>query len=89
MIDFMERMGIDPEDFSWQELGLCAGLGAADPALAEIFHSKADASQNFKAQAKAICDVCPVKDICLEEGIRNKEYGIWGGERLTGGKKDD
>lgn len=87
MIEFMERMGVDPMDFSWQELSLCAGLGAAQPRLAEIFHD--DKDDRLKAQAKEICAVCPVKDICLEEGIRNKEYGVWGGVTLVAGKEQN
>lgn len=32
-------------------------------------------------QALKICDMCSVKDLCLEEGMRkdNLEHGIWGG----------
>ena len=44
-----------------------------------------------------ICDTCPIKAQCLEEGMKeeNISYGIWGGlmagERLmsTGKSKDD
>jgi len=32
-------------------------------------------------QALKICDMCSVKDLCLEEGMRkdNLEHGVWGG----------
>lgn len=32
-------------------------------------------------QALKICDRCPVKDMCLEEGLKkdNLEFGVWGG----------
>ena len=39
-------------------------------------------SQNTeeKRSAKALCDECPVKLICLQSALDNKErYGIWGG----------
>lgn len=89
MIEFMERMGINPDNFEWQELSLCGSLGAADPELAEVWHSKAERDERVKAIAKEICDVCPIKKICLEEGVRNKEYGIWGGHTLQAGKVVD
>lgn len=28
---------------------------------------------------KRVCDACPVKDACLEWGIRHDEFGTWGG----------
>lgn len=30
-------------------------------------------------KARTICGHCPVKDICLEQGIVNQELGVWGG----------
>lgn len=55
-----------------------------------------DLSSNIK-MAIQICDTCPIKAQCLEEGMKeeNIPYGIWGGlmagERLTsvGKTKDD
>lgn len=79
MKDFVERLGLDPETFEWQALGLCVGV---EP---EVFHSLSDRSPRIRNQAVAICDACPMQQICLEEGIRNKEYGIWGGKRLERG----
>lgn len=29
--------------------------------------------------AKAMCDDCPIKQMCAEYGIKHAEYGIWGG----------
>lgn len=32
------------------------------------------------ADAKAVCDVCPVKDPCLEWALVHEErHGVWGG----------
>ena len=31
-------------------------------------------------EAKAVCDVCPVREDCLEHAITNREHnGVWGG----------
>lgn len=82
MKDFIERMGLDPEDFEWEALGLCVSRA---PEIPEVFHSKAVADDRVKAQAYSICASCPVREICLEEGIRNDESGIWGGKTLDKG----
>lgn len=29
--------------------------------------------------AKQICDSCPVKQECLDYGVENEFYGVWGG----------
>jgi len=31
------------------------------------------------AKAKAICAGCPVRSDCLDEGLRRREWGVWGG----------
>lgn len=82
--DFLLRLGVDPDDFTWKDLALCAKM--PEP---EVFHSLAEKDSKFEDQAKAVCAACPVRKICLEEGIRNKEYGIWGGETLVAGKVDN
>ena len=84
MIDFLLRMGLDPDDFDWKDLALCGRV--PEP---EIFHSLAEKKESVRAQSKEVCAACPVREICLEEGIRNKEYGIWGGETLVAGKVQD
>jgi WhiB family redox-sensing transcriptional regulator len=30
-------------------------------------------------RAKALCKNCPMKDACLERGLKFEEHGIWGG----------
>jgi WhiB family redox-sensing transcriptional regulator len=42
--------------------------------------------------AKRICAVCPVRQVCLETALRNRErYGVWGGlterERMRLGRR--
>lgn len=83
MRDFIERMGLDPDDFTWQALGLCVG---ADP---EVWHSRAEKDEAFEKVAKDICAVCPVRIFCEEQAIRNKETGIWGGKTFVNGKVQD
>jgi WhiB family redox-sensing transcriptional regulator len=55
----------------WRSKAACQGL---DP---EIFYPLDDEDGD---EAKAVCDVCPVREACLEHalGYREKE-GVWGG----------
>lgn len=55
----------------WKAFGACRGL---DPG---VWYPEAGESS---AAAKAICDTCPVEDVCLEMALANRErYGVWGG----------
>jgi WhiB family transcriptional regulator, redox-sensing transcriptional regulator len=57
---------------TWREAGRCKG---ADP---EVFYPEDDEDEGISA--KAICDKCPVREICLEHAITNREkIGVWGG----------
>ena len=56
---------------SWADEAACRGL---DPL---IFYPATDEEAE---DAKAVCDVCPVRDACLEHAIGNREHnGVWGG----------
>ncbi|MFD2794596.1 WhiB family transcriptional regulator [Promicromonospora vindobonensis] len=55
---------------SWHERSSCLD---EDP---EIFFAGGGVSR----KAKKICQSCPVREQCLELGLRNDErFGIWGG----------
>lgn len=56
---------------AWNEHGACRGL---DPA---IFYPPTDEEAG---PAKAVCDLCPVREPCLEHalGVRERD-GVWGG----------
>ncbi len=36
-----------------------------------------------------MCLACPVRQVCLDAGVRNSESGVWGGWYLSNGKIDD
>lgn len=36
-----------------------------------------------------MCLSCPVRQVCLDAGVRNNESGVWGGWYLSNGKIDD
>ncbi len=61
-----------PSTDGWRAHARCRGL---DPA---IFHpvNEDDAAD----EAKAVCDLCPVREPCLEYAITAREKdGVWGG----------
>ena len=55
----------------WRTYAACDGMGP------ELFYSFIEEEQ---AQAIAICELCGVREICLQYSLDNKEeYGVWGG----------
>lgn len=64
---------------SWRDFANCKG---ADP---EVFYPSdddelADLAPGYGAEAKAICEACPVLEVCLEHALVLREkHGIWGG----------
>lgn len=66
-------LSIDLNDarYAWRAYGACV-----DEDLELFFPSRGEDT----AAAKAICNGCPVKDVCLEVAVANGEkFGIWGG----------
>lgn len=63
----------------WYHLALCKGMPL------EYFYDEVESDDVFLATMKSICASCPVKKQCLEDGISNKDYGLWGGELLSNG----
>lgn len=58
-------------DRSWQRRSACKGI---DPI---VFYPATDEEA---ADAKAVCEVCPVQTECLEYAIACREHeGVWGG----------
>ncbi len=58
---------------TWREQARCRGV---DPA---IFHPPEEDDAAAEV-AKAICGVCPVREVCLEHALNVREKdGVWGG----------
>ena len=56
---------------NWRDKGACRGI---DP---DIFYPPEDDSAE---EAKAVCEVCVVRQACLEHALSNREKeGVWGG----------
>lgn len=59
-------------DTLWMHHAACAG---EDP---DQFFPDEEGKSSAKA-ARKVCATCPVAAQCAEFGVRNSEYGIWGG----------
>ncbi len=56
---------------NWRQRSACRGL---DP---EIFYPATDEEAD---EAKSICAICPVRQMCLEHALMAREReGVWGG----------
>ena len=59
------------EKMDWMTLAACRGIGS------ELFFQTEEVDIEI---AKQICDLCPVRKLCLEYAMSNRiEHGVWGG----------
>lgn len=58
---------------AWRKRAACRGVDVS------VFYPESEDEADAEA-AKAICDVCPVREACLEHALAQREReGIWGG----------
>lgn len=76
---FMRR-DYRPAETSWHEQGRCQDDDVDD---ALFYHPENERGSTRHARAdaaKAICRECPVRQICREQSLANREpFGVWGG----------
>lgn len=77
-----ELLGIDLDELEWTDLALCDGMEI------NLFYDDYESDDNVAKMIDEACLSCPVMAQCLEEGIHNSEWGVWGGVYLTSGKVD-
>lgn len=66
----------DWDDCGWRHEAICR---ESDPGLFFPAGSTGQALEEIAA-AKAVCQVCPVREQCLQFALQtNQESGIWGG----------
>jgi hypothetical protein len=66
-----------PVRYPWMDQALCRGHTAL------FFGESGERPErrNLRVeQARRICDVCPVEDLCRAHARAHREYGFWGGE---------
>lgn len=80
---YLEAKGVRLENVKWQDLALCRGL------TTNWFFDDYEQSSEHARAIDDICDLCPVKTLCYEQGIDNKEWGVHGGVYLNGRGGED
>lgn len=83
MSDVLSVIGLDLEDLEWQDLALCAGEDT------NLFYDDYESDVQVANLVDQMCLSCPVQAQCLQRGVEQGEWGVWGGIYLTSGKKDD
>jgi len=82
MSEGLSVLGIDLEELEWQDLALCDGMPT------NMFYDDYEADIQVARVIDEACLSCPVLAQCLERGVENSEWGVWGGIYLTSGKPD-
>lgn len=82
MSDILSFMGLEGEDIQWYHLAACKDMHVNN------FYDYYENDQKLAKQIDEMCLVCPVAQMCLMEGINNKERGVWGGIYLDLGRAD-
>ena len=85
MLDLLEELGIDPEDFNWMLLGTCNNSDFTP----RDFYDRYEESEEHAKLMDEMCLGCPVMRNCSLRGQRDKEYGLWGGVYWDGTGKPD
>lgn len=68
------------EMYAWVDRAACLREVRAGRALSEWwFPERGDANGPEARQARAVCQVCEVREECLAWAVRHFEEGIWGG----------
>lgn len=78
----LEILGLDPDELEWQDLAMCAGSDT------NLHYDKYETSNSIARTIDDRCLSCPVMKECLQSGMENGEWGVWGGIYLTSGKMD-
>lgn len=81
-LSVFDALGLDADDLEWQDLAICTGQDI------RRFHEGYEASERTAKLTDAMCLSCPVRKVCLQAGIENNEWGVWGGIFLSNGKVD-
>jgi len=82
MSNIIEKLGLDPDNVKWYQVAACSGADI------NMFYDDYESDKLLAAQVDEMCLHCPVSSQCYNEGIANKERGVWGGVYLDLGRVD-
>lgn len=82
MSNIIEELGLDPDNLRWYQLAACSGTDI------NMFYDDYESDNHLAAQVDEMCMHCPVIKQCYNEGVSNKERGVWGGIYMDLGRVD-
>lgn len=82
MSNIIEQLGLDPDNVKWYQLSACIGMDI------NLFYDDYESDKQIASQVDEVCLHCPVIKQCYNEGISNKERGVWGGIYMDLGRVD-
>lgn len=82
MSNIIEELGLDPDNVKWYQLAACSGTDI------NMFYDDYESDKFLSIQVDEMCLHCPVIKQCYNEGVQNKERGVWGGVYLDLGRID-
>jgi hypothetical protein len=82
MSSILNNLNVDKDDIDWYKIALCLGMDT------NLFFDKYEADINIAKNIDEACLACPVIKICYDNGIKNNDYGVWGGVYLNSGLVD-
>ncbi len=81
-LSVLDALGLDSKDVAWYAFAVCVGQPL------RMFYEGYESSVRTAKITDEMCLSCPVKKQCLQAGMENGEFGVWGGIYLTAGKVD-
>jgi hypothetical protein len=66
--------------FEWKDRASCKDYDV------NLFFDKYEEEVQLRPAIEAVCKQCPVLRECFATGVSQKEWGVWGGVYLEGGK---
>ena len=82
MSDLLGEMGLEEDRLKWYHLAACKGMDV------NYFYDIYETDPETAKQIDQMCIHCPVVKFCHDEGVSNKEKGVWGGVYLNLGRTD-
>ena len=82
MPNSFSHLGVDELDIKWYHLAACKEMPI------NWFYDEYENDKELAKQIDQVCLHCPVIKMCHQQGVKNKEKGVWGGIYMDLGRPD-
>ena len=82
MPNSFSNLGVDELDIKWYHLAACKEMPI------NWFYDEYENDKELAKQIDQVCLHCPVIKMCHQQGVKNKEKGVWGGIYMNLGRVD-